>query len=125
MFVATGGTVPVSDEVTQGPEALREPRGALWLLAEVEAHWKNNSAGEGNEDGDGEADGDGEGGEEGGEGGDAVAAQGIDPTINMPPLHVMAVPITASEGQDDTSELQKFFDGLPDEDERAMSNDAD
>ena len=49
VFVATGGTVPVSDEVAQGPEALREPRGALWLLAEVEAHWKNNAAGEGNE----------------------------------------------------------------------------
>ena len=49
VFVATGGTVPVSDEVAQGPEALREPRGALWLLAEVEAHWKNNAASEGNE----------------------------------------------------------------------------
>ena len=64
----------------------------------------------------------------------------IDPAgvIDMPPLHVMAAlispplpptsdPVTTqilhaigSEWQNDATELQKFFDGLPDEDERAM-----
>ena len=49
VFVATGSTVPVSDEVAQRLEALREPCGTLRLLAEVETHWKNKAAGEGNE----------------------------------------------------------------------------
>ena len=39
----------VFDKVTHGPEALREPLGALPLLAEVVAQGENEAAGEGNE----------------------------------------------------------------------------
>ena len=85
----------------------------------------------------GGAEGSAEGSAEGGaEGGDTVAKEVIDTmgVIDAPPLQVMAVPlppsprlVTAqnthpigSDWQDDATELQNFFDSLPNEGERAM-----
>ena len=74
----------------------------------------------GGRDGGGKGDDDGEDGEDG----DRMTDEGIDPTgvIDVvTPLHVMAK-LAGSDWQNDVTatELQNFFDSLPNEHERAM-----
>ena len=78
---------------------------------------KGGEEDEDDEGGGGDEDDRGSEGGQGGQGGDTMAAQDV---INMPPLHVMAVPIIGAEGPNDASELQDFFNSIPDEEEREM-----